>query len=318
MAEWLNGAKDEHTATNRWFEKVMHFVVWKDGKAGLSGEHAPLDAPMVGAVVDAIVPLIENNKLPAGVKESPQYAKVQWNLDSNMKQELAAATTEAYNVLKNCENVVMQYPHYGAKWIKAVAGTSPDAYFQMSLQLAYYLLHKESSATYETGTARAFYHGRTDTVRTCSVDSQNFTHAMVDKNLSVEEKRQKLQIALDSHSKYMKRATDGKVIDRHFLGLRKVLQPGEEMPEMFKDPIWRESTRFRISTSNMTGGSFIPGFGPTEQDGYGLCYQTRDDILTCGIASFRSCSKTSAKQFSASLQKALDEMRALYKEPAKL
>lgn len=38
---------------------------------------------------------------------------------------------------------------------------SPDAYAQMGIQLAYYLVHRECTATYETGTARCFYHGRT-------------------------------------------------------------------------------------------------------------------------------------------------------------
>lgn len=31
----------------------------------------------------------------------------------------------------------------------------------MSIQLAYYYTQNDSSATYETGTARGFYHGRT-------------------------------------------------------------------------------------------------------------------------------------------------------------
>lgn len=129
----------------------------------------------------------------------------------------------------------------------------------MSIQLAYYYTHKESSATYETGTARGFYHGRTDTVRTFSVDTKDWTESMLNDSVSSTQRREKLEKALASHSAYMKRATEGKVIDRHLLGLRLVKDANEEMPAMFKDPIWRESTRFRISTSNMSSPFYIAG-----------------------------------------------------------
>ena len=36
----------------------------------------------------------------------------------------------------------------------------------MAIQLAHYRLHRAFAPTYETGHTRAFYHGRTDTVRT--------------------------------------------------------------------------------------------------------------------------------------------------------
>ena len=195
---------------------------------------------------------------------------------------------------------------------------SPDAYAQMGIQLAYYLAHKECSATYETGTARSFYHGRTETVRSCSIDSLEWTKAMVETGVSKEEKLQKLQKAINSHSDYMKRAVDGKGIDRVFLGLRSMRKPDEPMPAMFTDPLWRESTRFRISTSNVPSRNFIAGFGPTEPDGYGICYATRPDVLQFSICSLRDCSKTNTQQLRDSLLSAFDLMRALFNESAKL
>ena len=82
---------------------------------------------------------------------------------------------------------------------------------------------------------------------------------MKNSSVSSEEKLQLLQTALNSHSAYMKRAVDGKVIDRHFLGLRLVKEPNEKMPDIFTDPLWRQSTRFRVSTSNMSSPFFIAG-----------------------------------------------------------
>ena len=52
--EWLN-AGNKGTIGNRWFEKFVNFVVFENGWAGLSGEHSPLDAPIVGTLTDYIL-----------------------------------------------------------------------------------------------------------------------------------------------------------------------------------------------------------------------------------------------------------------------
>mmetsp|Transcript_16413 Transcript_16413/g.27990 ORF Transcript_16413/g.27990 Transcript_16413/m.27990 type:complete len:622 (-) Transcript_16413:7-1872(-) len=316
--EWLNGG-NRNTAQNRWFEKLMNFVVFKNGIAGMSGEHAPLDAPIVGIATNHFINKWEKGtETKEGASNIPNYQPIQWNIDSTLSKELEVAEKQAADDLTNCEIQIVRNKDYGADWIKRVAKTSPDAYTQMSIQLAYYYTQNDSSATYETGTARGFYHGRTDTVRTFSADSKKWTEAMKNSSVSSEEKLQLLQTALNSHSAYMKRAVDGKVIDRHFLGLRLVKEPNEKMPDIFTDPLWRQSTRFRVSTSNMSSPFFIAGFGPTEPDGFGICYNTRPDELIYSVSSFRSCSITSAKSFADNLYKALSDMRGLYKETSRL
>ena len=46
----------------------------------------------------------------------------------------------------------------------------PDSYIQMALQLTYWKIHKSFAPTYATATTRIFYHGRTESVRSCSVE----------------------------------------------------------------------------------------------------------------------------------------------------
>lgn len=58
--------------------------------------------------------------------------------------------------------------------MKEVAKTSPDAYIQLALQLAYYRLHKEITPVYETASTRIFSFGRTETGRSMSSESSQF------------------------------------------------------------------------------------------------------------------------------------------------
>lgn len=74
--------------------------------------------------------------------------------------------------------------HFGKDYMKSKK-IHPDAFVQMVLQLAYYNLHEEFVPTYETATMRAYYNGRTETVRSCSQDSVNFVLAMNNPNETV-------------------------------------------------------------------------------------------------------------------------------------
>lgn len=65
----------------------------------------------------------------------------------------------------------------------------------MAIQLAHYRLHRRFAPTYETGHTRAFYHGRTDTVRTCSLASCAFVDAMEDATAPPEAKWDALKAA---------------------------------------------------------------------------------------------------------------------------
>jgi len=144
---------------------------------------------------------------------------------------------------------------------------------------------------------------------------------MLDENLvrtQPDKALELFQAALKSHASYMQLAVSGKGVDRHLLGLRRCLQPGEERPSLFNDVAYTRSTDFRISTSNMTFPSFMTAFAPTSPDGYGFCYGTRDSQFVCGISSYNACSITSAAAMREALEWSLRAMRALHKEQAKL
>ena len=59
------------------------------------------------------------------------------------------------------------------------AKLSPDAYIQMAMQLAYRRMHGRGTPTYETASTRLFHHGRTETIRTYSEDSQRWVEATI-------------------------------------------------------------------------------------------------------------------------------------------
>ena len=64
-------------------------------------------------------------------------------------------------------------------------------------------MYGKPCATYETASLRQFQLGRTDTIRSCSSESLEFTKGMDDPNLSNEQKADLLRKAVGSHKSYV-------------------------------------------------------------------------------------------------------------------
>eukprot|EP01094_Clydonella_sp_ATCC50884_P019433 TRINITY_DN3790_c0_g1_i3.p1 TRINITY_DN3790_c0_g1~~TRINITY_DN3790_c0_g1_i3.p1 ORF type:complete len:365 (+),score=105.60 TRINITY_DN3790_c0_g1_i3:1027-2121(+) len=307
------------TSMNRWYDKLLGFVVFKNGFAGLSGEHAPMDAPVPGKLVDHAVKRIDSlgtSSPNISAASAAAFSPIEWRVEESTQALVNAAVFDTGLMLSNIKLRILHYKRYGANTIKSFK-ISPDTFAQMAMQLAYYKLTLHSSATYESASTRLFLHGRTETVKTLSEASQKWTHAMVSGDVGREEKRRLLLDAAKRHGWFMKRAMNGLGVDRHLLGLKMVMKEGERA-DIFEDPAYAQNRRYRISTSNMTSEYFFAGFGPTENDGYGFCYGTRKESLWFNITSHYNCESTCAEKMRASLASALDEMEALFAPDASL
>jgi carnitine O-acetyltransferase len=122
-------------------------------------------------------------------------------------------------------NTAQSFQGYGSEFIKQ-AGHSPDAYVQIAIQLATFRLFGEQAGTYEATQVRPFLHGRTETTRTVSLESEAFVKKMgfrpkrdEDNPQARQEKLMLLQKATAAHAQYTGTAAQAQGVDRHFFGL---------------------------------------------------------------------------------------------------
>ena len=90
----------------------------------------------------------------------------------------------ATNLLSDVDLHIYVHDAFGKGLIKK-ANTSPDAFIQMALQLAYYRNIGKHHLTYEASMTRMFREGRTETVRSCSIESCNWVKAMMNEKSNV-------------------------------------------------------------------------------------------------------------------------------------
>ena len=109
---------------------------------------------------------------------------IDFHLDDKIYNEISKAKED---FRKNCDDIELIhiiFEDYG-KSILLSHRFHPEAYVQVGLQLAYYRMYGKPAPTYCTASTRKFYHGRTETCRSCFPESVEFAKAFVQGNSSV-------------------------------------------------------------------------------------------------------------------------------------
>uniref|UniRef100_A0A452IM35 Carnitine O-acetyltransferase n=1 Tax=Gopherus agassizii TaxID=38772 RepID=A0A452IM35_9SAUR len=318
-AQMLHGGGSRWNSGNRWFDKTLQFIVAEDGSCGLVYEHAPSEGPPIVALLDHIV---EYTKKPELVRSPmiplPMPKKLRFNITPEIKNDIEKAKQNLNIMVQDLDIKVMVFHHFGKNFPK-LEKISPDAFIQMALQLAYYRMYGQVCATYESASLRMFRLGRTDTIRSASVDSLKFVQAMDNPSKQNQEKVELLRRAAQAHRAYTDMAIRGNAIDRHLLGMKlQAIEDLVSMPELFMDTAYAVAMHFNLSTSQVPAKiDCVMCFGPVVPDGYGVCYNPMDDHINFAMSAYNSCAETNAARLAHYLEKALLDMRLLLQSTPK-
>jgi carnitine O-acetyltransferase len=148
----------------------------------------------------------------------------------------------------------------------------------MIIQLAYFKMYGKNRPTYESAATRRFQQGRTETCRSVSDDSVAFCQAMADHSIDPKETAALFHKAVKSHVEYISAASNGKGVDRHLFGLKKLLGPNDELPAIYKDPTYAYSSSWYISSSQLSS-EYFNGYGWSQviDDGWGIAYMINEN-----------------------------------------
>ncbi|NXL40603.1 CPT1B palmitoyltransferase, partial [Glaucidium brasilianum] len=144
--------------------------------------------------------------------------RLQWDLP----QECRAAIEGSYRLAKALADDVdfccFQFTQFGKGLIKRCR-TSPDAFIQISLQLAHFRDKGRFCLTYEASMTRLFREGRTETVRSCTAEAIAFVRSMADPRQTRAERQRLFKLAAERHQLLYRLAMTGAGIDRHLFCL---------------------------------------------------------------------------------------------------
>ncbi|KJZ78122.1 hypothetical protein HIM_02759 [Hirsutella minnesotensis 3608] len=294
---------------NRWYDKPLQFIVNDNGTSGFMGEHSMMDGTPTHRLNDYVNYLIFGNKIDLSEttvrSDLPEPQTVQFEISPQVSAEIDRATKDFNHVIGLHELAVQAYQGYGKGLIKQFK-CSPDAYVQMIIQLAYFKMYGKNRPTYESATTRRFQLGRTETCRTVSDESVAWCTAACDPSVDDATKASLFRNAVNAHIEYISAASDGKGVDRHLFGLKKLLKSEEEIPSIYKDPAYGYSSSWYLSTSQLSS-EYFNGYGWSQviDGGFGIAYMINENSINFNIVSKR----LGSNRMSYFLNEAANEMR---------
>ncbi|KAM4636173.1 choline O-acetyltransferase [Discoglossus pictus] len=311
----LHGGGYDKNGANRWYDKPMQFVVGRDGVSGTICEHSPFDGIVLVQCTEHLLKYMKSSpkKLVRAdsVSELPAPRRLRWKCSPDIQGHLASSAEKLQRIVNNLDFTVYKFKKYGKEFIKKQK-MSPDAFIQVSLQLAFYRCHRRLVPTYESASIRRFQRGRVDNIRSSTSEALEFVKAMVDgeKTIPHSEKMKYLRDAITAQTNYTLLAITGMAIDNHLLALRELAQEHcKELPEVFTDDMYVASNRFILSTSQVpTTMDMFCCYGPVVPNGYGSCYNPQPEHILFCISSFRDCKETSSSMFAKAVEESLTAM----------
>uniref|UniRef100_A0A8C5EHZ9 carnitine O-palmitoyltransferase n=1 Tax=Gouania willdenowi TaxID=441366 RepID=A0A8C5EHZ9_GOUWI len=295
---------------DRWFDKSFNLIIFKNGTMGLNAEHSWADAPIIGHLWEQVLCM---DPVRLGYTEDghccgqlhptlPGPQRLQWEISTECQEVIENSLTLAQNLADDVDSHIVPFNDFGKGLIKKCR-TSPDAFIQIALQLAHYRDKGKFCLTYEASMTRLFREGRTETVRSCTMETCAFVRAMIrDETDTRTHRKMKFSVALCRQ-------------DHFFIFLSVPFKC-----RVLSDP-WRLSTSqtplqqvelfdlVRHPEYVSTGG----GFGPVADDGYGVSYIiVGENLINFHISSKHSSPETDSHRFGANIRQSMLDILDLF------
>ncbi|CAH8454624.1 unnamed protein product [Heterobilharzia americana] len=325
------------SSQSRWFDKSFTLIINQSGYAAINFEHSWGDDAFVSRLFadvymnsekyPAVSPsLLENtDSLP-----QPDVRRIEWILDDNFLLNIIQPSQLAYDEWRNnlTFSCIEKRDSLNRCLCKS-AGLDPDSIMQLSFQLAYDTVHGERVAACEPCNTSTFKHGRTETIRSATVETRKFIDLMrIHKKSSISvtstpislnditlsDLFTSLRACSSKHSQLVKEAAMGQGWDRHLFALHQLALGDSQcsLPNLFLDPNYEKINQCLLCTAALsTPGLALSAFAAVCLDGYGITYAIEEDCCGIQVTSWSNSSKASAVQLKDAFSESINHLTKL-------
>lgn len=264
-----------------WFDKSLSLLISADGVTAVNFEHSWGDGVAVLRYFNEVYKdMLQQPFVSADTPHTPadgdtsNVRPLNFEIDERTRAAVEAAYAQNASIVESLDMNYLQYKQLNKGTCKR-HGLSPDSIIQLAFQLAYRQAFKRYVGTYESCSTSAFRHGRTETMRPCTMATKAFCEALLQpaqRQPSAGELRAMIDKCSSVHGQLTKEAAMGQGFDRHLFALRHTAQlEGLPQPALFETEAYKRINYNIISTSTLGTDTVVAGsFGPVVKDGLGV------------------------------------------------
>jgi carnitine O-acetyltransferase len=305
---------------NKYFDKLLQFIVLKDGYVAMNVQRDLIDQSICIEFAKLIKQWTSDNDVTGITKKvesnvnyfenfSYKPIKLNYDLDENLKKAINKAYGNLENIKKDFKTEFMFFNEYGKELLDR-RGLATESYIQLAILAAYYRTFNKVPPSRQFVCGRNFSFAVSEWIRTTTKEASNFSVAI---NEMKVPRDLKIKIGLDAfkqHKNNTSEVNSGKSIDTHFTGLISVMKPDESLPPFFEDEMYSKSSQYIIDTYPIFH-EFVKlcANPPPCQDGVSITY-----IIRKGHIQFVGCAFYDLQKYFQSLIEVMREMKDLFIE----
>ncbi|WP_405165140.1 choline/carnitine O-acyltransferase [Nocardia sp. NBC_01499] len=309
-------------SANRWFDKAVSFIVFADGQAGINVEHCGLDGTTILSFVDAMLETSAQehaDRSGAQAQGLPAVEPIDFVLDAAQRNDIAAAGADFARYAAENATQTVSFADFGTTSAKSL-GISPDAFAQLSYQLAHRRSKGITGATYESIATRQYRNGRTEAMRVVTPELVAFVDAVQDPAVDQSAKLAAARTAAAAHVARAKECQAGAAPEQHLWELQWIqrrrgaeLGVTEPIP-LYDSPGWLIMRDDYLSTSSAPSVNISYfGFGSTSPRCIGVAYVLLPDRWNLYLATPTTVADQ-MHEFAGHLRTAVADLEALLSE----
>ncbi|KAK2761770.1 polyketide synthase [Arachnomyces sp. PD_36] len=296
--------------SNRWHDKPIQYIITSNGVSGILADHTALDAGTVHDINTAIALAIRHHRphkrgLP--MSQLSTVAPVKHTmLTPEIEEQILKVRRDYDQAIAVREHRISTPVKYGSSLIKKHK-LPPNSAFQMMVQLAgrYYFGH--TGACWETVLQSNFQKGRVEINQVVTTQVAAFCDAASDDSVPPSGCRQLLVDAIRTHSSSVLACTRAGGSDRFLSMMREVLEDGEELPDLYRDPAYKRARPRKLMSNCFQTGMAENGCTLREEDGVWLHFEVEpESVKFCILGQAGETSR-----FCDDLKKAANRMKEI-------
>jgi carnitine O-acetyltransferase len=305
---------------NRWFDKALSLISFRDGTAGINVEHSCLDGNTIVNFADALLSrTAAQHSRQSGARRQgvPAIGRVEFVIDVGLLADVLAAGASFASQAAHTATSVLWIEEFGADRAKQLR-ISPDAFVQMAFQLAHKRTRGHIGSTYESVAIQQYHHGRTEAMRVVTPAAVRFVAAMDDPEAGQRVCRTAFRVAAERHVARAAQCRAGNAPEQHLWELQLIQRRRgaalgvPKPPALFASPGWLKMREDYLSTSSTSCSPNIlyGGFGPTSSRCIGIGYMVLPGRLRLHLSTSRPGSDEMAL-FADKLKEVVRELQDL-------
>jgi carnitine O-acetyltransferase len=204
-------------SASRYFDKGVTLIVFANGRAGINIEHCRLDGTVVLEFVDFLLGSDTASHL-ARAEARPQGGiasrELVFNLSPVQREAVLKAAADFAAFARDTATTTFSFDDFGTERIKQLK-VSPDAFFQLAMQVAHQRTKGMIGTTYESIAVRQYYHGRVEAMRVITPEIVAFVERMQAPDANRAERRAAFQAAVEAHLARARQCQAGEAPEQH-------------------------------------------------------------------------------------------------------